>query len=205
MVFRTGAGGRVLLDPSPADFLNILQKRQIDARRIVDVAVGIGAGNDLRPHGLRLFDGIDGDIPRPGDGNRRALDGDAVIIQHILHKIEQAVARSLGARQAAAESQPLAGEDAFVVTREALILPVEVADFPSPDADIPRRNVHIGADVAGELSHEGLAKAHDLAVGFSLRVKVGAALAAAMGSVERAFFSTCSVARNFKMLRFTLG
>jgi len=53
--------------------------------------------------------------------------------------------------------------------------------------------------VAIELGHEALAETHDFVVAFALGIKVGAALAAAMGSVVREFLKTCSKAKNFRM------
>jgi len=63
-----------------------------------------------------------------------------------------------------------------------------VADFARADADVAGRHVDVGADVPVELCHEALAEAHHFAVGFALRVEVGAALAAPDGEAGQGVF-----------------
>ena len=58
-------------------------------------------------------------------------------------------------------------------------MPGHEADLAGADADVAGRNVQVGADVAEQLGHEGLAETHDLAGAPALGVEVGAALAAA--------------------------
>src|SRR5690606_18280953 len=56
-----------------------------------------------------------------------------------------------------------------------------IADLAPADTDIAGGDVGIFADMAMKLGHEGLAEAHDLAVGPAARIEVGASLAAADG------------------------
>ena len=74
------------------------------------------------------------------------------------------------------------------MARQALILPVKIADLAPADADIPRRNVDVGPDMAIQLRHKALAKAHDFPVGFSFRIKIGAAFPAADGEPRERVF-----------------
>ena len=55
----------------------------------------------------------------------------------------------------------------------------EIADLATAYADIARRHIRVGANVAEQLGHKRLAKTHDLGVGFPLWIEVRAALAAA--------------------------
>src|SRR5690606_33915202 len=67
----------------------------------------------------------------------------------------------------------------FVAVGQALVLAEEIADLAAAYADVARRHVGVLAQVTVELGHEGLAEAHDLAVGTAARIEVGAALSAA--------------------------
>ena len=75
----------------------------------------------------------------------------------------------------------LARENARELVAELLVHPEEVADFAAAHADVARRDVGVGADVAEELAHERLAERHDFVVALSLRIEIAAALAAAHG------------------------
>src|SRR5690606_500199 len=55
----------------------------------------------------------------------------------------------------------------------------QVTDLSPTDADVAGRHVRVLTDVAVQLGHEGLAEAHDLAVGTAPGVEVRAALAPA--------------------------
>ena len=116
----------------------------------------------------------------PADGHLFALQGLALDGEHGGGEQDGAVAGGLGARQRAAPGQALAGEHAGVVgVAQALVLAEQVADLAPAHADVAGGDVGGRADVAGELGHEGLAEAHDLALGAAMRVEVGPALAAA--------------------------
>ena len=67
MVFGTRNTLRVLLDAAAVAELDVLDDVELDAVRIVDVAVGIGGGDDLRAEGLGLLGGEDGHVAGAGD------------------------------------------------------------------------------------------------------------------------------------------
>ena len=173
---------RIFLDASAADFLDLLHCGQINAVRIIDIAVGIRAGHDLRTEFLCLFDCIGCNIAGAGHHYRLSLQADVLCIQHILHKVQQTIARRLGTSKTSAIGQALACQHRRVVgIADALVLAEQIADLTPADTDIARRNIHMGADMAIELRHEALAELHHFIVGFALRVEIGAALAAADG------------------------
>ena len=82
--------------------------------------------------------------------------------------------------------EALAGEDAGEVVAQPLVLAEEEADLPAAHADVPGGHVAVGADVAVELGHEGLAEPHHLPVAAALGVEVGAALGPAQGQAGEA-------------------
>ena len=177
-------GGRnalgVLLDTAALDLLDLLDHGDVDAVRIVDIAVGIGHGHDLGAQLLGLLRGVDGHVAGTGDHDGLALEG--VVAQHaqgFLGVVAHAVTGGLGAGQGAAEFQTLTGQDAGVLVADALVLAEQVADLTAAHVDVAGGNVGELADVTAQLGHEGLAEAHDFRVGLALRVEVGAALAAA--------------------------
>ena len=109
-------------------------------------------------------------------------------LKHRFQQIHQAVARRLLAAKRSAPGDGLAGQHALIAPGQALVLPKEVTDLPGACADIARRHVGVRADVAVQLRHHALAKAHDLAVAFAFGVKIAAALAAADGQAGQAVF-----------------
>ena len=169
------------LDARPLDFLDLLDDLVINTRLIHDIAVGIGHGNDLGPQLGGLLVGVDGHVARAGDDHPGALKGLSIGLEHLVGKVAKAVAGSLGPGQGATEGNALAGKDAAVLVLKALELAKHIADLPATHADISGGNVGKLADMTLQLSHKGLAEAHDLSVGLALGVKVGAALAAAHG------------------------
>ena len=96
-------------------------------------------------------------------------------------EVAQAEAGGLGAGEGAAGGQTLSGDGAGPLVLQLLVLSEEVADLPAAHTDVTRRDVGVLTDVAVELIHKGLAEPHDLAVGLTLWVEVGPALAAAHG------------------------
>jgi len=60
-------------------------------------------------------------------------------------------------------------------------LPVRTPFSYAPRIFLSGGNVHVGADVTLELSHEALAETHDLSIGLAVGVEVGTALTAAHG------------------------
>ena len=186
MILAAGHAGHVLLDAAALHFLDLLDHVKVHAVGIVDIAVGVAHGDDLAAQLGDLLVGVDGHVATAADDHGRALDGLAVGLKHVLDKVAQAVAGGLGAGQAAAVGEALAGEHALVETGQALVLAVEEADFPRAGADIAGGHVGILADVAVELGHEALAEGHDLTVALALGVEVAAALAAADGQAGEA-------------------
>ena len=181
VVLGVGTIDLVLGQALSLDLLDFLQRGHVDALGIIDPAVGIGAGDDLRAQLLGLLDGVDGHVAGAGDGDGLAFHAVAVAPEHLVGDVQQAVARGLGAGQRAAVAQPLACEHALEHVPQLLILAEQIADLPAADADIAGGHVGVCADVFAELGHKALAEAHDLPVGLSLGVEVRAALAAADG------------------------
>ncbi len=197
VIDAVGPGLGVLGQPGAADLLDFDEGRHVNAVGIVDPAGGVGTGDGLGPQLPGLLDGVGGHIARAGDGHGLALQGLAVAAEHLLHKVQQAIARGLGPGQGAAEAQALAREDALIAVLQALVLAEEVAHLPGAHADIPGGHVGIRADVAEELGHKALAEGHDLPVGLALGVEVGAALAAADGQAGEAVFKGLLKAQEF--------
>ena len=101
--------------------------------------------------------------------------------EHLGREVDAAVAGRLRADQRAAPVQALAGEHAGELVAQLLVHAEQEADLAPADADVTGRDVGVGADVALELRHEGLAETHHLVVALALGVEVRAALAAAHG------------------------
>ena len=169
----------VLLDAAALYFLDVLDNIEVDAVRIVDEAVGVGHGNDLGAQLGSLLAGVDCNVAGTGDSNSLALERGALVCEHFLHVVAQAVAGSLGTSQRTAVGQALAGQNAGVLVAQTLVLAEHKADLTAAYTDVTSRNVGELTDVLAQLGHEGLAETHDLSIGLALRVEVGAALAAA--------------------------
>ena len=172
----------VLLDAAAAHLLNLLDECEVDALGVIDVAVRVRAGHGLCAEFDGLFNRIRRDVARAGDDDGLALKALAVVFEHLLHEVEESVARGFRACEAAAVAESLAREDSGIKgVDDALVLTVEVADLTAADADVACRRIDHRADVAIELRHEALAEAHDLVVALALRVEIRAALGAADG------------------------
>ena len=177
---RAGGFLRVLGHAPAALFLDVLDELDVHAVGGFHPAGGIGEADHGRAELLRLLHGVDGHVAGAGDDNLRAVDGVAVGLHHLVGEVHAAVAGGLLTHQGAAPGQALAGEHSgLVLIHQAAVLAEQVADLAAADTDVAGGHVAVLADVAPQLRHEGLAKAHDLAVGAALRVEVGAALAAA--------------------------
>ena len=188
VIDRIRALCRIVGDAFALDLLELLHERYVDAVRIVDVAAGIGHGYDLCAELLRLFAGIKRDVAGAGDDDGAAVEALARALEHFLREIAQAVARRLGAFKAAAVAQPLAGQRTVKFVVQAFVLAEQIADLTPADADVARRNVGVRTDVLVQLDHEALTEAHDLRVGFALRVKIAASLCTADGQAGQAVF-----------------
>ena len=161
--------------------VDVLEHGVVDAVGILDPAVGVGAGQHLAAELGDLLDRVDGDVTGAVNDDVLALEGVAAALEVLVHKVGQAVAGGLGTGERAAKGEALAGEDAGPLVGQALVLTEQVGNLAAANAQVAGGNVGVGADVAIELGHEGLAEVHDLVVGLALGVKVGTALAAAHG------------------------
>ena len=172
----------IFRDPAAPDLLDLLDKIQVDTLVIDDIAAGIRTGDDLSTQGLDLLDGIDRDIARPRDDAALALEIGALLRQHRAHEECRAEAGRLLPGARAAIDQTLAGQDAGLETVvQPLVHAEHIADLARADADIASRHIGILADMTVQFGHEGLAEAHDFAVGLALGVEIRPALAAADG------------------------
>ena len=72
----------------------------------------------------------------------------ALAAEHLVGEVDGTVAGGLGADQRTAEAESLAGKDAVRPVAQLLHHPGHEADFAATYADIARRNVGIGSDVA---------------------------------------------------------
>ena len=99
--------------------------------------------------------------------------------QHFLSEIDAAVTGRFRPQQGTAVFQPFAGQHAAEPVDDSLVLPEQEADLPPADADVPGGNVGVGADVAIEFGHEGLAEAHHFVVALALRIKIRSTFATA--------------------------
>jgi hypothetical protein len=88
---------------------------------------------------------------------------------------------AFGAAEGTAPVQALAGQDPIVSSGQALVLAIKIANLARSNANVAGGNIDGGADMAEQLGHERLAEAHDLVIGSTLGIKVGAALGAAEG------------------------
>ena len=180
MVLRVRMGRCILLDTCATNFLDLLDRYEINAVRIVDVAIRVGAGHDLRPKLLCLLNRIDRNVARAGDDDRLAREVDALRRKHILHEVQQTVPRCLRTRKAAPVVRTLARQNTRIIrVTDALVLTEEIANLTPADTDIARRDIHVRPNVAIELRHKALAEVHDLVIAASMRVKIRSALASA--------------------------
>jgi hypothetical protein len=63
-----------------------------------------------------------------------------------------------------------------VAVCEPAILAEKIADLSCTNANVPSWNVSVLTEVPIELAHKALAKSHDLKVGFTVGIEVGASL-----------------------------
>lgn len=89
------------------------------------------------------------------------------------------------AYRAAPEGQAFSGERTRELVCKPHVLPKEKADLSTSDTHVSRRNVDVRSDVAKELAHETLTKAHDLPLRLAMRVEIRAALAATHGKTRQ--------------------
>ena len=120
-----------------------------------------------------------GHVAAAGDEARLPLESVVPRVEHLLGEVDRPVAGGLRTDQRAAPPGALTGQRPGELVGEAFVLPEEEADLPAADPDVPGRDIGIRTDVALQLGHERLAKAHHLGVALALGVEVRPALAAA--------------------------
>ena len=138
------SGGDIVqvgLDAGALDLLDLLHDLVVDAVLIHDVAVGVGHGDDLAAQLGSLLVGVDSNVAGAGDHDALALKALAGVGQHLLGKVAQAVAGSLGAGEGAAEGDALAGQNAGVLVADALYWPNRkpISRPPTPISPAARR------------------------------------------------------------------
>src|SRR5690606_29337909 len=139
----------------------------------VEGTFGVGQ----RHHGAAqvhdLARGVLGDVAGAGNGHALAVDAALVaVLEHFLGEVHATEAGGFRTDQAAAVADALAGEHGGRLVGQALVLTVQVAHLASTHANIAGRDVGIGADMAEQLGHEGLAEAHDFGVALALGIEV---------------------------------
>ena len=179
MVLGTRNAVCVLLDSRSLDLLDLAENLEVDAVRIIDIAVRIGAGNNLRTELLSLLDGILCNVTGTGNDDGLSLQLLAGTLDHLIGDVNEAVAGCLRTSEGTTEGEALTGQYALIEAGNSLVLAIEVAYLTSADTDITGRNVGILTDVLIELGHEALAETHHLCVGLAVRVEVSTALTAA--------------------------
>ena len=195
--FRVRALLGVFAYPCAANLFYLLERRNVDAVRVIDESARIARRDYFSAEAQSLLYGVGCDVARAGDDDRLALDRVRVILEHLLNKIDKAVARCLCSCERAAERESLAREHALVLTRYSLILTEHIADFAPADPDIARGNVGVRAYDAVERGHKALAEAHYLHLALALGVEVRAALAAANGKSGQRVFEYLLEAEEF--------
>src|SRR5680860_599218 len=92
--------------------------------------------------------------------------------EHLLGEVDGAVSGCFRSDDGATPGKALTCEHAAELITESLVLAKKVPYLAPTHADITRRHICIGSDVAEELAHEALAEAHHLIVTLTLGVEV---------------------------------
>src|SRR5262249_16606278 len=108
--------------------------------------------------------------------------------KHFLREINCAVTGGFRSHKRPAPIRILTGQHARELVSEPFVLAKEISNLTTTNADVTRRHVRIGTDVAKKFGHERLAKTHDLNVGFPFWIKIGAALAPAHWQTRKRIF-----------------
>ena len=104
-----------------------------------------------------------------------------MLLQHLMHEVEGAIACGLRTEDRTAPFHALTGEHALELMGELLILSEQVADLTGTHADVTCRHILVGTDMTVELCHESLAELHHLIVALATDREIRSALAAAHG------------------------
>ena len=155
----------IFLDPCTTHFLDLLECGKVNAVRIIDIAVRIGARHNLRTKFLRLLNGVCSDISSTGDNDCFACEVDSFCRKHILHEVEKTIARRFSTRKTSPVVRTFACQNTRIVgVTNALVLSKKITDLTPADANIACRYIHIWTDMTIELRHEALAELHHFVI-----------------------------------------
>ena len=189
----------VLGNSSALNFFDFFDGDYVDSVRVVNISVRVGAGDDFRAELLRFLNRVSCHVSGAAHRYDFILQADIFCVQHIFDEVQKSVAGRFRSRQTSAVSQTFSGENRRVVcVTDSLVLSEKVADFTSAHADVAGRNVNMRTDVTIKFSHERLTKSHNLVVGFSFRIKIGAAFAAADGKTRQGIFENLLERKEFQ-------
>ena len=161
--------------------VNVLEHLVVDALGVFNPTMGVGARKHLAAELRNLLNSVNRNVAGAVNNDILALERIAVRLQIFVNEVHQAIARGLGASERAAKREALAGKHAGPFVANALILAEHIGNFATTNAQVARRNVGVGTDVAAQFSHERLAEMHDFVVRLALGVEVGTAFAATHG------------------------
>ena len=188
----------VLADTATAYFFNFLHNVQLNAGRVIHIAVRVTHGNNLHALGLRLLNGIDSHVAGAGNDSLLALQSLVVMTHHFFQHINQTVTGGLSTAQRTAKGQTFTGQHALINAGQTLILTKQITDLSTAYTNITGRYITVSADIFIQLGHKALAEMHNLAVGFTLRVEIGAAFAAANRQTGQRIFESLLKAQKFQ-------
>ena len=78
----------VFADPQAIPFLEQFDGLEVNSVRIIQVSVGITAGDDVRTESLCFFNRIDGDVARAGHHDAAVFEAKALRSQHLLYEVD---------------------------------------------------------------------------------------------------------------------
>src|SRR5205085_926967 len=93
-------------------------------------------------------------------------------------KVYRSIASRFRANYGTAPGKAFASNNSGELVPKSFVHPEQKPNFASAHADVSGRHIGIGADMAKQLAHEGLAKPHHFAVALSFRVEIRTAFAA---------------------------
>ena len=118
----------------------------------------VGKRQDLATELDDLVSGVLGDVSGTRDQDPLSLEVGVVHVpQHALQKVDTSVTGSLGSDVRSTPGETLSGEDPGKLVSVLLVGTEHVTDLSTSGTDVTSGNVGVGADVSGELEHEGVA------------------------------------------------
>jgi len=122
---------------------------------------------------LKTFLGsVRSDIAGTGNQNLLSLDCVFMLSQHISEEKYRAIAGCFCPHFRTTELKPLTRQNSNEAIRHPFVLTKHIADFAATNTNITRRDVGIRANMPNKLGHKGLAKPHNLVIGFAFGVEV---------------------------------